>query len=393
MNEKNRWIRLIMAMLALLLAGIIYAWSFFKAPLAELFADASAAQLQLNYTLTLCFFCLGGLVAGLLAKKLSIRARMLVGAALVLLGFLIVSRLSGESLMMLYLGYGIMAGTGIGFVYNTVISTTNAWFPDRKGLASGVMMLGFGFSAMVLGNLAAALFGPMGWRNVFLLYAVVIGVALAAIGCALRMPKPGEVPAVAAAASKADSVDYDTKAMVARPSFWMLFAAITIVCVTGSVAIGQSRDLILSINADAAAMAAVGASLISVMNGVGRMVWGALFDKLGMRRTQFILCAVSVAAPLIILAGLKASSEVLCLVGMCVTGVSYAYAPTASSTFTLAFYGRKHFPMNFPVLNLTLLVASFVPTLVSGMAPAATYILLAGLALVGAALNIMLKKA
>ena len=393
MNEKNRWMRLIMAMIALLLAGIIYAWSFFKAPLAELFADASAAQLQLNYTLTLGFFCLGGLVSGLLAKKLSIRSRMLVGAALVLIGFVIVSRLTGKSLVMLYLGYGIMAGTGIGFVYNTVISITNAWFPDRKGLASGVMMLGFGFSAMVLGNLAAALFGPMGWRNVFLMYAIIIGVALAAIGCILRMPKAGEVPAVAAAAAAKDGVDYDTRAMVARPSFWMLFVAITLVCITGSVAIGQSRDIILSVNAEATAMAAMGASLISVMNGVGRMVWGALFDKLGMRRTQFILCVVSVAAPLVILAGIKAASPILCLAGLCLTGVSYAYAPTASSTFTLAFYGRKHFSMNFPVLNLTLLAASFVPTLVSGMTPTATYILLTAMAAVGAVLNIMLKKA
>lgn len=392
MKETQRWMRLILALAALLLAGIIYAWSFFKVPLAELFAGAGNAQLQLNYTLTLCFFCLGGLASGFLAKKLCIRARMLAGAALVCVGFIIVSRLSGESLFMLYLGYGVMAGTGIGFVYNTVISTTNAWFPDRKGLASGVMMLGFGFSAMVLGNLASALFGPMGWRNVFLMYALVIGACLAVIGWVMRLPGEGEVPAVAAAAA-ADSVDYDTKAMVKRPSFWMLFTSVTLICVTGSVAIGQSRDMIISIDAGATAMAAMGASMISVMNGVGRMIWGALFDKLGLRRTQYLLCVISVAAPAAIWAGLNAGSVALCFAGLCLTGISYSYAPTATSTFALAFYGRKHFAMNFPVLNLTLLAASFVPTLVSGMAFSAVYVLMMALALAGAALNIALKKA
>lgn len=391
-KENQRWIRLILALGALLLAGIIYAWSFFKIPLAELFKDAGSAQLQLNYTLTLCFFCLGGLVSGFLAKRVSIRARMLIGAALVCLGFVIVSRLSGNSLLMLYIGYGVMAGTGIGFVYNTVISTTNAWFPDRRGLASGVMMLGFGFSAMLLGNLAAALFEPMGWRNVFLMYALAIGACLAVIGWVMRMPGSGEVPAAAATAA-AQGADYDTKAMIRRPSFWMLFISVTLVCVTGSVAIGQSRDLIISIDAQATALAAMGASMISVMNGVGRMMWGALFDKFGMRRTQYLLCVVSVVAPAAIWAGLNAGSAPLCFAGLCLTGISYSYAPTATSTFALAFYGRKHFATNFPVLNLTLLAASFVPTLVSGMASGAVYVLMIALALIGAALNIALKRA
>lgn len=389
---KQRWMRLILALAALLLAGIIYAWSFFKVPLAELFSGAGNVQLQLNYTLTLCFFCLGGLASGFLAKKLCIRGRMCIGAALVCLGFIIVSRLSGRSLIMLYLGYGVMAGTGIGFVYNTVISTTNAWFPDRKGLASGVMMLGFGFSAMALGNLASALFGPMGWRSVFFMYALVIGACLAVIGCVMRMPKPGETPD-AAAVSAEESVDYDTKAMVKRPSFWMLFIAVTIICVTGSVAIGQSRELIISIDSGATAMAAMGASMISVMNGAGRMIWGALFDKLGLRRTQYLLCVISVAAPVAIWAGLNAGSVALCFIGLCLTGISYSYAPTATSTFALAFYGRKHFAMNFPVMNLTLLAASFVPTLVSAMQLRTVYVLMIALALAGAALNIALKRA
>ena len=94
-----------------------------------------------------------------------------------------------------------LAGTGIGFVYNTIIGATTPWFPDKKGTASGIMMLGFGFSSLVLGNLAAKLFDVIGWENVFRLYGIGIGAVLAIIGCILRMPGEGEVPAAAAAAA------------------------------------------------------------------------------------------------------------------------------------------------------------------------------------------------
>jgi OFA family oxalate/formate antiporter-like MFS transporter len=92
---------------------------------------------------------------------------MFIGAALLCAGFVIVSFLTGNSPFLLYLSYGIMAGTGIGFVYNTVVGATTPWFPDKKGTASGIMMLGFGFSSLVLGNLAAKQFGAIGWQNVF----------------------------------------------------------------------------------------------------------------------------------------------------------------------------------------------------------------------------------
>lgn len=158
-------------------------------------------------------------MSGLTAKKLSPRVRMLVRAALVAAGLVIVSQLDGQNAFMLYLGYGGLAGAGIGFVYNAVIASTNAWFQDRKGIASGSMMLGFGFSATVLGNLATALFQTsLRWRGTFLLYGLAIGAILALIGLVVRAPKPDEMPEQVAAAAT-DGVDYGTRAMLKRPSF------------------------------------------------------------------------------------------------------------------------------------------------------------------------------
>lgn len=395
MAKSNRWIRLIMATVALLLSGIIYAWSFLKNPLAELYGwDPRGSQLQLNYTLTLVFFCIGGLVSGFMAKKVSVKVRMALAGALLLGGFAIVSRLSGNSALPLYLGYGVMAGTGIGLVYNTVIGVTNAWFPDRKGIASGTMMLGFGFSAMVLGNLATKLFETgLGWRGTFLLYGAVIGIGLALIGLYVRQPKPGEVPAAAAAAAAGDG-DFTTVQMVKRPSFWMIFVYLVIINSICTTAIGQSREIMLEgVDASATALAALGASMVSVMNGFGRLIWGALFDKLGIAKTRLIDSVVFIAAPVLLLVSMKVGSPVLCFVALCITGVAYGYSPTATNTYLLAFFGRKHFNMNLSIMTMTLIPAAFFSTITGGMSLTGTYVFLSVLAVAGVGVNLMIKKA
>lgn len=396
MKGMSRWIRLGLAVVALLLAGIIYAWSFLKQPLADLYGwEAQGAQLQLNYTLTLCFFCLGGVLSGLLAKRVCPKVRMVVGAACVTAGFVIVSRLTaGSSPLLLYFGYGFLAGLGIGIVYNVVIAVTNAWFPDRKGVASGSMMLGFGFSAMVLGNLAVRLYAipGFGWQGTFLWYGIGIGALLALIGLTIRLPQPGEVPAGAARAA-ADGADYSTGAMLGRRSFWLLFLLCTIIGMVGSTAIAQSRQFIMAMDASATALAALGASMISVMNGAGRLMVGAMLDKLGMRKTQYANSLMLVLAPLVMLASLWLKSPVVAFVGLCLCGFLYSFAPTVTATFSLAFYGRKHFPLNFPVLTMTLIPASFAPTIAGSLGYETAYVLLAGIAVLGAVLNLSIKKA
>ncbi len=390
----NRYIRLILAVVALLLAGIIYAWSFLKVPLAQdVYAGATAAQLQLNYTLTLCFFCLSGVFSGSIARKVHARVRMFISAALVAIGFFLVSRLeAGASLFQLYFGYGFLAGAGIGMVYNTVISVTNAWFPDKKGFASGAMMLGFGFSAMVLGNLAVKLFDTsIGWRGTFLLYGAGIGVLLALIGLTVRLPKPGEVPAHVMQAAT-DGQDFTTGQMLRRPSFWLLYAFCTMIGMVGATAIGQSKQFMGSMEASAAVVA-LGASMISVMNGLGRLISGTMFDKLGLRKTQYVNSAILILAPVTMLIAVKTGSAAVAFTGLCLCGLAYSFAPTVTTTFSLAFFGRKYFPLNFPVLTLTLIPASFAATALAPMSYMNTYLILIGVAVVGATVNLFIRKA
>lgn len=183
-----RWLYLAVGVVALLFAGIIYGWSILKAPLADDFGW-SADQLALNFTLTMCFFCLGGMAGGMLSKKLGARIALILAAVLSCLSFFLTSRLDGSSVAMLYISYGLLAGFGIGIAYNVIISVVSAWFPDKKGLCSGALMMGFGASALVVGNAIGALMGSIGWRPAFTGLGVVLGVILLVTGFIIQLPR------------------------------------------------------------------------------------------------------------------------------------------------------------------------------------------------------------
>ena len=135
-----RWFYLTMGVIAMLFAGVLYAWSILKSPLASQFGWGTSA-LALNYTLATCFFCVGGLLGAQLSKRIGHRIALILAGILAALGFILTACLQNGSVVKLYLSYGIFAGLGIGTAYNVLIGTISAWFPDKKGLCSGCLMM------------------------------------------------------------------------------------------------------------------------------------------------------------------------------------------------------------------------------------------------------------
>ena len=237
-----RWAYLVLGVLALLFAGVIYAWSILKTPLSETFGW-TASELALNFTLTMCFFCLGGFFGGLLSRRIGGRLCLLLAAAMSGLGFFLASRLSG-AVFMLYIGYGILAGFGIGIAYNVIISTVSPWFPDKKGLCSGALMMGFGASALVVGKLAAALIDGPGWRTAYLTVGIALAAVLAVTALVLRLP--GTDVSLPAAQKKSTSgeedfeqKDFTTAEMLRRPSFWQALLGIICLAAVGNTVSGR----------------------------------------------------------------------------------------------------------------------------------------------------------
>lgn len=395
-----RWPYLVFGIFSMLFAGIIYGWSILKSPLGTEFGW-NAAQLTTNFTITMIFFCLGGFVGAKLTGKIGVKLTAISAGLLSTLGFVLASYIDGSNIVMLYLSYGLLAGLGIGIAYNVVIGTVNAWFPDKKGLCSGALMMGFGSSSLVLGSVANAAMENFGWRMTYRALGLGLGVILILTGLVLRRPDPSvSLPAPKAKRNQKSEAfeirDYTTAQMLRRPGFWIIFVAIGLLAGVGSCVISFAKDLALSVGA-ATTLATTLVGVLSVCNGVGRIIIGALFDAAGRKVTMVTTGILAILAALICLLAVWASSLPLCILGLCIVGFSYGGCPTCSSTFTSAFYGSKFFPTNFSVMNINLILSALISSLCSNLQVSyGSYILpfavLLGLATLALGMILTVKK-
>ena len=399
---NNRWFFLAVGVFAMLFSGILYAWSILKVPFQDLFGWGSSA-LAFNFTLTMCTFCLGSFAGSHIYKRFGHKIAIIFAGILVGAGFILTGLLSGESVISLYLTYGILAGAGIGIAYNVLISTVSSWFPDKKGLCSGCLMMGFGASTLLLGSIVSRLFAidTIGWSKTYIIVGICLALVLIVTALILKRP---DVSIVFPEAKKGkakqketfEAKDYTTKEMICRFTFWRAFLCLVCLTAVGNSVISFARDLVLSVGATAAwATTLVG--VLAVCNGLGRILTGALFDAAGRKVTMVAANIITIFAAGVILLAVQNNSLPLCVAGLCLTGLSYGSCPTVSAAFTAAFYGQKHFSTNFSITNFNLMVAAFIATISSNLfvstgsyaAPFTMLLILSSLALI---LNFSIRR-
>ncbi len=400
-NTNRRWLYLFVGVIAMLFAGVLYAWSILKAPFASDFLW-SASDLTLNFTIAMCFFCLGGLLGARISKSLGHRVAIILSGLLTALGFGLTAGMGGNSVFMLYVTYGLLAGLGIGISYNVVIATVSAWFPDKKGLCSGCLMMGFGASALVLGNVADALFrSSVGWRKTYIILGIAIGIVLILAALLLKKPEADTVLPQPKKAKTAGSEDFERKdytsgQMLRRPSFWMAFVCISFLAAVGSSVISFAKDLALSVEAtESLAVTLVG--VLSVCNGLGRILTGAVFDALGRRKTMLLANILTICAAGITLLAVFIGSLPVCIAGLCLTGMSYGACPTITAAFTSSFYGMKHYSNNMALMTFTVMGGSFIATLSGKLLETAgnytaPFLMLLSLTAVALVINLFIRK-
>lgn len=399
---KIRKVYLVVGVFSMLFSGVLYAWSILKIPFKEEFGW-SDSSLALNFTLTMCFFCLGAFFGSLICKRIGPKITLIIAGALVGAGFIITSLLTPEALPLLYIAYAFLAGTGIGISYNVIVSTVNAWFPDRKGFCSGCLMLGFGVSTLLLGNAISIMFeNPnIGWSKAYLIIGIIIAVVLILSGIILKRPDestqlPQPKQSKSANAESFKVRDFTTKEMLKSFTFWRAFIYFAFVTAVGNSVISFARDLMLSVDA-APALATTLVGVLSVFNGLGRIITGAVYDGLGRRKTMISTNILTIVAAGITLIAVAVKSLPLCIVGLCLTGLSYGSCPTVTSAFSASFYGPKYFPVNYSLTNFNLIVAAFIANfsnslLISTQSYTAPFVMLLVLAVTALGLNLTIKK-
>lgn len=362
MANNKRWIYLAMGTLLLLFCGLIYGWSLFRAPFSEIYPEWSLSQLSMTFTISMIFFCLGSFAAGKLSAVLKPRVIITISATLLLIGFVGVSKLnpanSEQSLMMLYLFYGVLGGSGVGICYNNVIATLNKWFTDRPGLASGTMMMGFGIGALVLGSVATGLIAAKGIFDAFFILGVMIFIVLF-VG-ALFIKSPTEKDGLSQSAGAKASAGMTTGQMLKSSTFWIFFLWCVVANSSGLMIISNAAPIAVAFGAPA-----IVGMVVSVFNGVGRVVIGAIFDKLGRKRTMLINMTILLAAGVSLILGAKTAVVILVLLGLLCAGLSYGGNPTITAAFIGNAFGPKFFAVNFSLANFSLIPAAILGPLIS----------------------------
>lgn len=400
-NLSVRWAYMVIGVISMLFAGVLYAWSVLKSPLVAEFGWG-ASELALNFTIAMTFFCVGGLLGAQLSKRKGHRIAIIMAGIFAAAGFVLTAVLRDVPVWILYITYGVMAGIGIGIAYNVVIATVSAWFPDKKGLCSGCLMMGFGASALILGNVADAMFkSTLGWRTTYIVLGIAIFAVLAVAAFLLKRPEAEAVfPQTGrkknAEESAVEGRDLSSAQMLRRPSFWMAFICISFLAAVGSSVISFAKDMALSVNAsESLAISLVG--VLSVCNGIGRILTGAVFDVIGRRRTMLCANILTICAAAVTLLAVLIKSLPLCIAGLCLTGMSYGSCPTITAAFTSSFYGMKHFSNNMALMTFTVMVGSFVATASNKVFEVtggyvATFVMLLALTFVALVLNFFIRK-
>lgn len=397
MKTRNRWLYVAVGVAVLLCAGMVYAWSVLSGPIAKEFPQWTTAQLSMTFTLVMILFCIGGLAGGALAGKVSPKIYLWVAGALFLAGFFMSSRV--QSLMGLYISFGVVCGFASGIAYNAVLATVGKWFPDKPGLISGILLMGFGLSSFLIGKLYQT-FTPDAvgaWRRSFVVLGIVTAVVVAA--CGFLLEKPGADFAPPAAQNKKKgyvnpvAMEATTAQMVKRPAFWLFYLWATLLSAAGLALVSQASGIAREVGAGiSAGTIATVVGMISICNGAGRVILGGVYDRKGRSLTMQAVNALFLLTCVILIIALKSGSFALLVVGFMVGGLAYGGVTPTNAAFVSSYYGMKHYALNLPIVVTNLIFASFGSTVAGALYDGtgsyrSTYLMIGGLAAVGIAVS------
>jgi MFS transporter, OFA family, oxalate/formate antiporter len=352
---KGRWILIILGMIINLCLGTIYSWSVFVGPLTTYFTTelgqvVNANEILLPFSVFLAFFAIAMPFTGKYIEKYGPRNIVIVGGILTGLGWLLSS--FAASVQWLYIFYGVIAGAGVGIAYGVPVAVASRWFPDKRGLAVGLTLLGFGFSALITANIAGYLIASAGVMNTFRVFGIAFIILTVLLALPLRFPRAGWTPAGWTPAPPEPGqnalCELIREDMVRTRSFYALWVCYFIGCLAGLMAIGISKPLGVEVGVEAA-LATTLVGVFAVFNGFGRPVFGFLTDRLTPRNTavlSFILIAMA-SLLLIVIPRVTVYILAFAILWGCLGGW-LAIAPTTCGSY----FGNLDYPRNYGLLFL-----------------------------------------
>ncbi|MBL6945631.1 MAG: OFA family MFS transporter [Rhodospirillales bacterium] len=375
----NRWLVVVGAILIQLSLGAIYAWAVFTPALR---ADGwSRVDTQYVFALGLASFAVVMVWAGRRLNDWGPRKLAWVGGIVLGIGYVLAGLFAGTNFWAILIFIGLIGGAGIGLGYVVPIAVGMRWFPDRKGMITGLAVAGFGFGAMGWVKLAGAwghLLENIGLSSTFTAYGVAFAACVIVGGIWMKFPpagwKPeGYTPPEAAAGATNGTVAFNSREMLSTTQFYLIFLAFTVSAGAGLMSIGLMKLYpmealqaggLSQIEASAIAGTAI-AVCFSLANGLGRILWGIASDKLGRKRSILIMTATQ--GVMLLLFPFMAGTEYLLYLGATLIGFNFGGNFALFPTMTADTFGTETVGQNYPYVFLAYGLGGILGPILGGM--------------------------
>ncbi len=392
---KDGWKVLLAGLCINLTIGVVYSWSVIKKALVSDWGWTNSDS-ALPYTVAILSWAFCNYFAGTLQDKIGPKKVVTLGAVFTGLGLILSSFV--QSVPLLVMSYGILAGAGIGFAYASVTPPALKWFhPSKKGMVSGIVVSGMGLASLYIAPITTKLLGSFGISKTFLILGIFIVVVGTLIAQLIKNPPAGYTPTAPAnkgkaAAAKVVTVDYPWKEMIKTKQFYFLWIMFAFASSAGLMIIGNIATIAKTQAQMENGFYLVG--ILAVFNAGGRLAAGFLSDKLGRVRTMMIVFVLQ-GINMLLFAGYSTPAAIT--LGTALAGIGYGALLSLFPSAVADYYGVKNFGGNYGVLYTAWGIAGTIGPIIAGIVVDKTgtynlaYIISAGLLVVALVLSFITK--
>ena len=336
---RSRWLYVVLGMIMFICLGTVYSWSVFRTPFEELY-NLNAAQSGLPYLLFLVFYTVFMIISGRFVDRHNPKAIIAVGGLLVGIGWLMSGVVQSFGAVVFF--YGVVSGSGVGIAYGVPIKIVSHSFSEKKGLALGLLLSGFGLSPFITAPIIKYLLGSSGVNHTFIVVGIVFSILIPLLGIFFKQPEAAPEPSH-------EKSSYKIGSLIKTRKFAGLWSCFAIGATVGLMIIGVTSQIGTELFGLTPETAALLISVFAVFNALGRPLFGFFTDKLGVRRTASLSFTLIFLASLMMLIP-KLHSTFLFIAALSMLWMNLGAWLSIAPTATAIMFDPTNYSRNYGVL-------------------------------------------